>query len=96
MLSSTSRFEMKPASVVRQTVSVSPLFVPAISNLFIHRLVVSLLITGADASIVLIYAPYVFSGAVNMPILRAAFTVLILGLTASLARMWYLTFKAFM
>lgn len=82
-------------SVVHPIASVSPPFVPTIPSLFIRRFVVSLLITVADVSIVLTYAPSVFSGSFNMPILRAAFTILIVGLTASLAHMWLLTFRAF-
>ena len=82
-------------SVARLVAPVLPPFVPAISSSFIHRFAVSLLMTGADASIVSIYAPSVFSGSFNLPIFRAAFTILILGLTASLARMWFLTFRAF-
>jgi hypothetical protein len=68
---------------------------PAISTLFIRRLAVSLLMTGADASIVVIFAPSVFADPASPLILRAAFTLLILGLAASLAQMWVLTFRSF-
>jgi hypothetical protein len=35
----------------------------------------------------------VFTALFNAPILRAAFAILILGLIASLTRMWFLTFR---
>jgi len=39
------------------------------------------------------FRPSVFSALFNAPMLRAAFAMMILGLIASLARMWFLTFK---
>jgi len=43
--------------------------------------------------VILTFAPSVFSALFNALILRAAFAILILGLIASLARMWFLTFR---
>jgi hypothetical protein len=79
----------------RPIVAVPARLIPAVSSLFTRRLAVSLLMTGADAGIVVISAPSVFSDPVSPFILRSAFTVLILGLAASLAHIWILTFRAF-
>ena len=67
--------------------------VPTFSKQFILRFVLSLLLTSADADVILTFAPSVFSALFNAPMLRAAFAMMILGLIASLARMWFLTFK---
>jgi hypothetical protein len=67
--------------------------VPTFPKQFILRFAISLLLTSADADVILTFAPSVFSAIVNAPILRAAFAILILGLIASLARMWFLTFR---
>jgi hypothetical protein len=79
----------------RPIVAVPARLVPAVSSLFIRRLAVSLLMTGADSVIVVFFALSAFSDPVSPLILRAAFTILILGLAASLAHMWILTFRAF-
>jgi hypothetical protein len=67
--------------------------VPTFSKQFILRFAISLLLTSADADVILTFAPSVFSALFNAPILRAAFAILILGLIVSLARMWFLTFR---
>src|ERR1039457_4370338 len=67
--------------------------VPTFSKQFILRFAISLLLTSADADVILTFAPFVFSALFNAPILRAALAILILGLIASLARMWFLTFR---
>jgi hypothetical protein len=64
--------------------------VPTFSKQFILRFAIS----SADADVILTFAPSVFSALFNAPILRAVFAILILGLIASLARMWFLTFRA--
>ncbi|MGD0913530.1 MAG: hypothetical protein ABR928_16675 [Terracidiphilus sp.] len=82
-------------SDIRPILAAPARLVPAVSSLFILRLTVSLLMTGADAGIVLIFAPSVFAGPFHSFVLRASFTILILGLAASLAHMWLLTYRAF-
>jgi uncharacterized membrane protein len=67
--------------------------VPTFSRQFILRFAISLLLTSADADVILTFAPSVISALFNAPMLRAAFAMMILGLIASLARMWFLTFK---
>ena len=63
------------------------------SKQFILRFAISLLLTSADADVILTFAPSVFSALFNAPILRAALAILILGMIVSLARMWFLTFR---
>ena len=63
------------------------------SNQFIRRFAASILLTGVNAGVILTFSPSVFSDSFNAPILRTAFAILILGLIASLARMWFLTFR---
>jgi hypothetical protein len=79
--------DIRPITAVRAAI------VPAFSKQFILRFAISLLLTSADADVILTFAPSVFSALFNAPILRAAFAILILGLIASLARMWFLTFR---
>ena len=67
--------------------------VPTFSRQFILRFAISLLLTSADADVILTFAPSVFSALFNAPIRRAAFAILILGMIVSLVRMWFLTFK---
>jgi hypothetical protein len=78
---------------IRPITAVRAVIVPAFSKQFILRFAISLLLTSADADVILTFAPSVFSALFNAPILRAAFAILILGLIASLARMWFLTFR---
>jgi len=79
--------DIHPITAVRATI------VPTVSRQFILRFVISLLLTSADADVILTFAPSVFSALFNAPILRAAFAILILGLIVSLARTWFLTFR---
>ena len=79
--------DIRPITAARAAI------VPMLSKQFILRFVISLLLTGVDADVVLTFAPSVFTALFNAPILRAAFAILILGLIASLARMWFLTFR---
>jgi len=79
--------DVGPITVARAAI------VPTFSKQFVLRFVLSLLFTSADADVILTFAPSVFSAIVNAPILRAAFVILILGLIASLARIWFLTFR---
>lgn len=79
--------DIRPATAARAAV------VPMFSKKFILRFAISLMITGLDADFVLTFAPSVFTALLKAPILRAAFAILILGLIASLARMWFLTFR---
>lgn len=79
--------DIRPITAARAAI------VPMLSKQFILRFVISLLLTGADTDVVLTFAPSVFTALFNAPILRAAFAILILGLIASLARMWFLTFR---
>jgi hypothetical protein len=79
--------DIRPISSARAAI------VPKLSKEFILRFAISLLLAGVDADVVLTFAPSVFTALFNAPILRAAFAILILGLIASLARMWFLTFR---
>lgn len=81
-------------SDVRQIAAAPAQSVPAVPRLFISRLAVSLLMTGVDAGIVVIYALSALSDSFSPLILRASFAVLVLGMAASLAHMWTLTFRA--
>ena len=79
--------DIRPIAAARAAID------PMFSKHFILRFAISLLLTGVDADVVLTFAPSVFTVHFNAPILRAAFAILILGLIASLARMWFLTFR---
>jgi hypothetical protein len=79
--------DIRPITAARDAI------VSMFSKQFILRFAISLLLTGVDADVVLTFAPSVFTALLNAPILRAAFAILILGLIASLARMWFLTFR---
>jgi hypothetical protein len=79
--------DIRPITTVRAAI------VPTFSMQFILRFAFSLLLTSADADVILTFAPSLFSVLFNARILRAAFAILILGLIASLARMWFLTFR---
>lgn len=79
--------DIRPITVARAAI------VPMLSKRFILRLAISLLLTGVDADAVLSVAPSMFTALLNAPILCAAFAILILGLIASLAHMWFLTFR---
>ena len=79
--------DIRPITAARAAI------VPMSSKQFILRFAISLLLTGVDADVVLTFAPSVFTALFNAPILRAAFAILILGLIASLTRMWFLTFR---
>ncbi|MGA3374024.1 MAG: hypothetical protein ABSC48_19980 [Terracidiphilus sp.] len=79
--------DIRPITAARAAI------VPMFSKQFILRFAISLLLTGVDADVVLTFASSVFRALFNAPILRASFAILILGLIASLARMWFLTFK---
>ena len=79
--------DIRPITAARAAI------VPMLSKQFILRFVISLLLTGVDADVVLTFAPSVFTVLFNAPILRAAFAILILGLIVSLVRMWFLTFR---
>ena len=79
--------DVGPITTVRAAI------VPTFSKQFILRFALSLLLTSANADVILTFAPSVFSALSNAPILRAAFAIVILGSIASLARMWFLTFR---
>ena len=64
--------DIRPITVVRVAI------VPSFSKQFILRFATSLLLTSADADVILTFAPSVFSALFNAPILRAAFAILIL------------------
>ena len=79
--------DVGPITTVRAAI------VPTFSKQFILRFALSLLLTSADADVILTFAPSVFSALFNEWIRRVAFAILILGLIALLARMWFLTFR---
>jgi hypothetical protein len=78
---------------IRLITAVRPAIVPMFSKQFILRFAISVLLTGVDADVALAFARPVFTAIFNVPILRAAFAILIPGLIASLAHMWFLTFR---
>ncbi len=66
---------------------------PTFSRQFIRRFVVSLLLTGFDASTLVVAGPSVYRSSLASPLVAATFAVLLFGLLASLARVWFLTFR---
>ena len=66
---------------------------PTFSRRFIRRLVVSLLLTGFDASTLVVAGPSAYRSSLASPLVAATFAVLFFGLLASLARVWLLTFR---
>jgi hypothetical protein len=63
------------------------------SNQFLLRFVVSSLLTGLDAAMLFTVGRFVYRSASISLILPAAFVILTLGMIASLAHMWVLTFR---
>jgi len=61
------------------------------SNQFKRRLLTSFLFTGLDAAALQIVGPSIYRVASDSIALRAGFAVLLLGMLASLGRMWFLT-----
>lgn len=66
---------------------------PTVSRRFIRWFVVSLLLTGFDASTLIVAGPSAYRSSLASPLVAATFAVLIFGLLASLARVWFLTFR---
>ncbi len=66
---------------------------PTVSRRFIRRFVVSLLLTGFDASTLVVAGPSAYRSSLASPLVAVTFAVLIFGLLASLARVWFLTFR---
>jgi hypothetical protein len=95
-LSTTEQIQLrkeKSMPEVRSIAAARAPFVHKLSNQFIRRFAASILLTGVNAGVMLTFSPSVFSDSFNAPILRTAFAILILGLIASLALMWFLTFR---
>ncbi len=76
-----------PIAAVRAAV------VSTFTNQFLRRLAISLILTGFDGSVVAATLPVVSAASAYLPWLAIGFTCLIFGLLATLARVWFLTFK---
>jgi hypothetical protein len=63
------------------------------SNQFIRRFAISVLLTGFDGSVLLAVLPTARAASEYVPWLATVYAVLVLGLTATLARTWILTFR---
>jgi hypothetical protein len=63
------------------------------SNQFIRRFAISALLTGFDGSVLLAVLPTAREASKYVPWLATVFAVLVLGIVATLARTWFLTFR---
>lgn len=66
---------------------------PTFSRQFIRRLAISLLLTGFDTSTLIVAGPSLYRSSLASPLVAATFAVLLFSLLASLARVWFLTFR---
>jgi hypothetical protein len=76
-----------PVTAVRSAV------VSTFTNQFVPRLAISLILTGLDGSVLAATLPVVYAASASLPWLLIGFTCLIFGLLATLARVWFLTFR---
>jgi hypothetical protein len=77
-----------PVTVAR-TAAVSTL-----TNQYVRRLLISILLTGFDGTVLLTTGRDVYEAASLMPWLAFVFTVLAVGLLLTLGHVWLLTFRA--
>jgi uncharacterized membrane protein YeiB len=66
---------------------------PTFSRQFIRRFAISLLLTGFDTGTLVVAGPSAYRSSLASPLVAAIFAVLFFGLFASLARVWFLTFR---
>jgi hypothetical protein len=76
-----------PIAAVRSAV------VSTLTNQFVRRLAISLVLTGFDGSVLAATLPAVYAASAYLPWLAIGFACLIFGLLATLARVWFLTFR---
>jgi hypothetical protein len=77
----------RPIAVVRTAASL------AVFNQSGPRLLISLVVTGLDAAVLIRFGHLVYIALSATIFLRTAFVLLILGMIGSLARMWFLTVR---
>jgi len=63
------------------------------SSQFLRRLVISIVVTFLDAAGLQFVGSPLYTISSNSLLIRAALLILLLGMSASLARMWFLTFR---
>ena len=63
------------------------------SSQFIRRLVVSLAVTFLDVAGLRFVGPSLYTISSDLLVMRLALLILLLGMIATLARMWFLTFR---
>jgi hypothetical protein len=76
-----------PADAVRSSVT------SAVTNQFTRNLMISILMTGFDGSVVIAVGRSVLDAFDEAPWLAVAFVLAATGLVVTLGRMWYLTFR---
>jgi hypothetical protein len=65
----------------------------ALTNPFTRSLMISMLMTGFDASVLIVAGRYVLDAFNEVPWLAVAFCFAAIGLLLTLARIWFLTFR---
>jgi hypothetical protein len=68
--------------------------VSTLTNQYVRRLLVSILLTGFDGGVLLTAGRDVYEAASLMPWLAFVFAVLVVGLLLTLGHVWLLTFRA--
>jgi hypothetical protein len=76
-----------PADAVRSSVT------SALTNPFTRSLMISMLMTGFDGSVLIVAGRYVLDAFNEVPWLAVAFCFAAIGLLLTLARIWFLTFR---
>ena len=77
-----------PVTVARPTA------VSTLTNQYVRRLLISILLTGFDGTVLLTTGRDVYEAASLMPWLAFVFAVLAVGLLLTLGHVWLLTFRA--
>jgi uncharacterized membrane protein YcjF (UPF0283 family) len=65
----------------------------ALTNPFARSLMISMLMTGFDGSVLIVAGRWVFDAFNEVPWLAVAFCFAAIGLLLTLARIWFLTFR---
>jgi hypothetical protein len=65
----------------------------ALTNPFTRSLMISMLMTGFDGSVLIVAGRYVLDAFNEVPWLAVAFCFAAIGLLLTLARIWFLTFR---
>jgi hypothetical protein len=77
-----------PFAVVRSAVASIP------TNQFARRLMISILLSGFDGSVLLTVLPTIREASEKIPGLAMVFAVLVVGLVVTLVRTWLIAFRA--